>query len=222
APALEWSWDGETELSLVYEDVTERLRPHDVSGLTRVRDYAQSRWTAEFETQMFTKVGFSLELESGQTINLAPLPGLEPELADSVSAQFELLWRPLDRLRHDFTYLYTKLDDPNGGGRIFTDQIVRSRWNYQFTKELSLRFIAQLEETDPGPLTSLKRDENLNIDLLVRYVINPWSALYAGYNTNSSNFALVDTEMGTELVRTHHLYRDGEQVFLKFSYLLQP
>lgn len=222
APSLEWSWDGETELSLTYEDVTERLRPRDVSGLMRVRDYAQSRWTAEFETQMFTTVGFSLELELGQTINLAPLPGHEPELADSVSAQFELLWRPLDRLRHDFTYLYTKLDDPNGGGRVFTDQIVRSRWNYQFTKELSLRFITQLEETDPGSLTSLKRDENLNFDLLVRYVINPWSALYAGYNTNSSNFALVDTEMGTELVRTHELYRDGEQVFLKFSYLLQP
>ena len=222
APALEWSWDAETELSLVYEDLWERLRPDDVPGLTRVRDYAQSRWSAAFETQMFTKVGFSLELEAGETINLDPAAGFQPELADSVSAQFELLWRPLDRLRHDFTYLYTKLDDPDGGGRIFTDQIVRSRWNYQFTKELSLRFIMQFEETDPGPLTSLKRDENLNFDLLARYVINPWSALYAGYNTNSSNFALVDTEMGTEMVRTRGLHRDGEQVFLKFSYLLQP
>ena len=222
APALQWSWDGETELSLTYEDVTERLRPHDVPGLTRVRDYAQNLWTAEFETQMFTTVGFSVELGLGQTINLAPLSGHEPELADTVNAQFELLWRPLDRLRHDFTYLYTQLDDPGGAGRIFIDHIVRSRWNYQFTKELSLRFIAQHEETDPGPFTSLKRDENLNFDLLVRYVINPWSALYAGYNTNSSNFALVDTEMGTEMVRTHHLDRDGEQVFLKFSYLLQP
>ena len=222
APSLQWSWDGETELSLTYEDVTERLRPHDVPGLARVRDYAQNRWAAEFETQMFATVGFSVELELGQTINLAPLPGHEPELADALSAQFELLWRPLDRLRHDFTYLYTQLDDPGGAGRIFIDHIVRSRWNYQFTKELSLRFIAQHEETDPGPFTSLKRDENMNFDLLVRYVINPWSALYAGFNTNSSNFALIDTEMGTEMVRTHDLDRDGEQIFLKFSYLLQP
>ena len=222
APSLQWSWGGETELSLTYEDVTERLRPHDVPGLARIRDYAQNGWSAEFATQMFTTVGFSLVLEAGETINLDPAAGHQPEVADSVSAQFELLWRPLDRLRHDFTYLYTKLDDPNGDGRIFTDRIVRSRWNYQFTKELSLRFIAQIEETDPGPLTSLKRDENLNFDLLMRYVINPWSALYAGYNTNSSNFALVDTEMGTEMVRTHDLHRDGQQVFLKFSYLLQP
>ena len=221
-PALEWSWDGQTELSLTYEDVQERLRPRDVPGLLSTRDYSQSRWTAEFETEMFSTVGFSLELGAGQTINLAPAPGYQPEVADSVSAQIELLWRPLERLRHDFTYLYTKLDDPNGGGRVFTDQIVRSRWNYQFTRELSLRFITQFEETDPGPLTSLKRDQNLNFDMLVRYVINPWSALYAGYNTNSSNFALVDTEIGTELVRTHNMHRDGEQVFLKFSYLLQP
>lgn len=221
-PALEWTWNGETELSLTYEDVDERLRPQDFPGLMRERDYEQKTWSAEFETQMFTTVGFSLELEMGETINLDPLPGTDPELAESSSAGFELLWRPLDRLRHDFTYLYTKLDDPNGAGNIFTDHIVRSRWNYQFTRELSLRFIAQHEATDPGPLTSLKRDENLNFDLLVRYVINPWSALYAGFNTNSSNFALVDTETGTEMVRTHHLQRDGKQLFLKFSYLLQP
>lgn len=221
-PALEWTWNGETELSLTYEDVDERLRPQDFPGLLRERDYEQKTWSAEFETQMFATVGFSLELEMGETINLDPLPGTDPELAESSSAGFELLWRPLDRLRHDFTYLYTKLDDPNGAGNIFTDHIIRSRWNYQFTRELSLRFIAQHEATDPGPLTSLKRDENMNFDLLVRYVINPWSALYAGFNTNSSNFALVDTETGTEMVRTHHLQRDGKQLFLKFSYLLQP
>ena len=221
-PSLNWTWNGETELSLTYEDVQERLRPQDFPGLLRERDYAQQAWTAEFETQMFTTVGFGLQLGAGERINLAPLPGYEPELAESFNASFELLWRPLDRLRHDFTYLYTKLDDPNGTGRIFTDHIVRSRWNYQFTRELSLRFIAQHEATDPGQLTSLKRDENLNFDLLVRYVINPWSALYAGFNTNSSNFALVDTELGTEMVRTHDLHRDGKQIFLKFSYLLQP
>ncbi len=222
APQLRMSWNGQTEFTLAYENIQERLRPRDVPGLLVNRDYSQSGWSAEFETQMFTTVGFSLELEAGDAINLDPAAGYRPELADAVSAQFELLWRPLDRLRHDFTYLYTKLDDPNGGGRIFTDRIVRSRWNYQFTRELSLRFITQLEDTDPGPLTSLKRDENLNFDLLVRYVINPWSALYAGYNTNSSNFALVDTETGPEMVRTRDLYRDGEQIFLKFSYLLRP
>jgi hypothetical protein len=65
-------------------------------------------------------------------------------------------------------------------------------------------------------------DENLNFDILARYVINPWSALYVGYNTNSSNYQLVDSGQGTEMVRTDDLARDGSQLFVKFSYLLQP
>ena len=147
---------------------------------------------------------------------------MQPELADVKSAKLELLWRPLDRLRVDTTYLYTQLEDRDGSGEIFSDEIFRTRWNYQFTKELSLRFIAQLEETDAGVLTSLEDEKNLNFDVLVRYVINPWSALYVGFNSNSSNFDLIDTEDGTELVRTDDLRRDGEQFFVKFSYLLQP
>ena len=62
----------------------------------------------------------------------------------------------------------------------------------------------------------------MNFDVLFRYVINPWSALYFGYNSNSSNFQLIDTENGKEVIRTTDLDRDGEQLFLKFSYLLQP
>jgi hypothetical protein len=125
-------------------------------------------------------------------------------------------------LRVDTNYLLTEVDDRGGAGRIFDNQIVRTRWNYQFTKEWSLRFIAQHEKTRASPLTSLVDDENLNFDVLGRYVINPWSALYIGYNTNSSNYQLVDSGQGTEIVATDDLARDGEQLFVKFSYLLQP
>jgi hypothetical protein len=127
-------------------------------------------------------------------------------------------------LRVDNTFLHTELDARNGAGSIFSNEIFRSRWNYQFTKEWSLRFIIQQEDLKPGApsLTSLQRDKNRNYDLLVRYVINPWSSLYVGYNSNASNFELVDTINGTELISTNGLRKDGEQFFVKFSYLLQP
>ena len=219
---FEVSWDGETKLTLDYQDLKERLRPQDVSGLALNKDFERQLWSADFETQIFSSVGFSLGLEGGGAINLAPAVGMEPELGDQFSSEFTLLWRPIDRLRLDLTYFHTELEDQRGAGKIFTDKILRTRWNYQFSKELSLRLIAQHEMTEPGALTSLKNEENLNFDILVRYVINPWSALYLGYNTNSSNFELVDTEMGTELLRTNALQHDGEQFFVKFSYLLQP
>jgi len=221
-PDINWTWNGDTELSVTFDSERERLRPQDFPGLISNRDYNPETWSVGVESQAYAKLGFSVELEAGTAINLVPEFGMQPELADTQSAELELLWRPLDRLRVDTTYLYTQLDDRGGSGKIFSDEILRSRWNYQFTKELSLRFIAQLEETDAGVMTSLEDEKNLNFDLLVRYVLNPWSALYVGYNSNSSNFDLIDTEDGTELIRTDDFRRDGEQFFVKFSYLLQP
>jgi hypothetical protein len=129
----------------------------------------------------------------------------------------------MDRLRVDTSLLSTELEDRGGRGTIFTDRILRTRWNYQFTKEMSLRVIVQHEDTKPTALSRLARDENLNLDVLFRYVLNPWSALYVGFNNNESNLQLVDDEDGgTSLVRTEELARDGRQLFVKFSYLLQP
>ena len=218
-----WRWNGATEFRLAYQDAQERLRPKDFPGLVANRDYAYDRFSIVFETEAFSQLGFNLRLEIGETINLVPLAGVEPELADVTSGQFGLFWRPVDRLRLDTTYLFRELTDAHGGtGNIFENKIARLKLNYQFTKELSVRFIAQHENTDPGVMTRLDLDENMNWDLLARYVLNPWSALYVGYNSNSSNFDLVDTEFGTELVTTTHLRRDGKQYFVKFSYLFQP
>lgn len=117
------------------------------------------------------------------------------------------------------TYLHAELD--SSAGAVFSNEIMRSTWNYQFTRELSLRFIAQYEDLDAGPATRLIDDKTMNFDLLLRYVINPWSAFYVGYNSNSSNFDIVETENGRELITTSDLRQDGEQVFVKFSYLFQ-
>ena len=67
----------------------------------------------------------------------------------------------------------------------------------------------------------LEDDENLNFDMLLRYVINPWSAFYIGYNSNQSNFDIVEMEGERELVVANNLRQDGDQFFVKFSYLFQ-
>lgn len=223
SPALELSWSGDSGVSVGYNKIRERLRPKDFTALTRNRDYHRDTWNASIQTNSLSRFGFGFRVESGTSINLVPPVGSEPELADTFSAQFEMLWRPMDRLRVDTTWLQTSLDTRNGAGRIFDNRILRTRWNYQFTKEWSLRVIAQQEETDPvAAFTRLQNEKTRNLDVLLRYVINPWSALYVGFNTNSSNFQLIDTEQGTTLIRTDELDRDGEQLFVKFSYLLQP
>jgi len=86
---------------------------------------------------MFAKVSFSAEFESGTTINLKPISGTEPTLANTASTEIEVAWKPSNNFRIDTTYLLTELTDRNGAGDIFSDRIVRTRWNYQFTKEFS-------------------------------------------------------------------------------------
>jgi hypothetical protein len=222
SPQLQISWAGDSFFSVGTNKIRERLRPRDFAGLLTTRDYSQQRWFANFSTDTFAKVGFEFNYDEGSAINLVPPIGVEPELADRESLSAAVRWRPIDRVRIDTTYISTSLDDRAGRGPIFDDEIFRTRVNLQFTKEMSLRVIVQHEDTKPTALSRLTRDENLNLDVLFRYVFNTWSALYVGFNKNESNLQQVDTPQGSQLVRSEDLARDGQQLFVKFSYLLQP
>ncbi|MDF1765165.1 MAG: DUF5916 domain-containing protein [Gammaproteobacteria bacterium] len=218
-PSIEFNYDT-TSFGVNYTEYDEVLRPQDFSGLASNRAYNYEDWQVSLENNTLNSLEFEASYRSGTSLNLVPPRGSLPNIVDSARVSVDALWRPIDRLRVLNTYLNTALETP-AGTKVFTNRIARSNWNYQFTKEWSLRFIAQYDETDAGPATRLVDDENLNFDLLLRYVINPWSALFIGYNTNQSNFDIVDMEGERELVIANDLRKDGEQVFVKFSYLFQ-
>ncbi|MEX0901768.1 MAG: DUF5916 domain-containing protein [Pseudohongiellaceae bacterium] len=218
-PSLNLRFDT-SRFSAGYTEFSEILRPQDFSGLPTTRVYDYDNWNVSYRNDFFSSLGFNVSYQAGTALNLVPPIGELPNVADSNSMDIGLTWRPIDRLRINNTLLRTELESRGGAGNIFSNEIIRSNWNYQFTRELSLRFIAQYEEVDAGA-TRLQDDENMNYDLLMRYVINPWSALYLGYNSNSSNFDIVETENGRELITTNELKKDGDQFFVKFSYLFQ-
>jgi len=204
-----------------YTDYSETLRPKDFAGILSNRVYKYDDVQFSYTNSTLNTLTFSADFRTGTTLNLVPPSGALPNIADTTRFSFDMLWRPIDRLRISNTYFHTELENEAGGADIFTNEIFRSNWNYQFTKEWSLRFIAQYDKTDAGPASRLIDDENLNFDLLLRYVINPWSAFYFGYNTNQSNFDIVEMEDQREVVVSNDLRRDGDQIFVKFSYLFQ-
>ena len=222
-PRLGFNWASDTELDFRYNYNRVRLTPNDFAQLPQDREFTEKNWEVEFESAYFAAVSFEIEYGQGQTINFDPAGFNLPEEADFESAGLELSVRPISPLRIDSTYFWLKLSDQHGGGDIFTNAIWRTRANWQFTKELSLRMIAQWEDTDPNPLLSdLERTRNFNADLLLRYILNPWTALYVGYNDNQSNFQLIEENGQNRVVPTDgSLNNDGRQVFLKFSYLFQ-
>ena len=94
--------------------------------------------------------------------------------------------------------------------------------SWQPTPRLSLRTIVQYNSltTDPA-LTSLERSKNLNVDLLATYLVNPWTAVYVGYNNNRSRRRLMTIDDRTELIPTDRIGPDSWQFFVKASYLIR-
>jgi hypothetical protein len=138
-------------------------------------------------------------------------------------AQAGLNVRPAKGLSIANTYLLSRLRDKVTDANIFNAHIIRSKWNYQFNRELSLRFIGQYNATLSNPLyTTLQNTKNFNADFLVTYMVHPGTAVYVGYNSNLQNLdpSLANTPDG--LLRTRDRFlNDGRQVFVKISYLFR-
>lgn len=217
SPSVTWNFPT-SRITVGAQEFTEVLRPQDFAGLPRAESYDYGNFSASYRNSVLSSLTVDLSYRQGDALNLVPRAGFLPYVADTNRTDISVLFRPIERLRIDNSYVRTELD----GGKVFSNDIFRSSWNYQFTREMSLRFIAQYENTDAGQFTRLQDDKNMNFDILLRYVLNPWSALYFGYNTNQSNFEIIETEGVREVVNTDDFKRDGSQFFVKFSYMFQP
>jgi hypothetical protein len=166
----------------------------------------------------------------GTAINYSPGPDLTPFLADETSATFGLTWLPSPRFRFSETYLYERLGmrDQSGaaslasGAGIFNNHILRSKLNYQFTREISVRAILDYNAVLPNSsLVALERTKRLAADFLLTYLINPGTALFLGYSDVHENLALTAT-VPPGLGRTGSPGTStGRQFFVKLSHLFR-
>ena len=104
-----------------------------------------------------------------------------------------------------------------------TNHILRSKWNYQFTRELSARVILQYSAVLSNPLiSSLSPTKDFNADFLITYLLHPGTAIYVGYNSDLQNLdhRLLPTPTGLLTTRDDFI-NDGRQLFVKASYLLR-
>ena len=222
AGAMSWEFTGQTYLGLFHDGARERLRPQDFEGLPENRDFSHNRKGFFLRTSYLPEVNFEGEYSLGTRINFVPPDGQEPMIANLNRGKFGLILRPRTRLRIDNSYILERLTHRAGGANIFNNHIVRSKWNWQFNRELSLRAILQYNTVLANPeLTSLETSKNFNADFLLTYLVNPWTALYVGYNGNVQNIELLETPAGSEIIRSPHFINDAKQFFIKFSYLLR-
>jgi len=222
----------------------ERLRPKDYDSLLVNQDYAHNTRGFFFDFGYFKMLSAGGEIGWGQSTNydtalprlvgtqnvcidgvISPDPTLcSPRIGRSNYAQIFTTLRPIKGLTIDTSYLLSRLLDKENGHSAFNNNIIRSKWNYQFTREFSLRFIGQYSSVLANPLnTSLQSTKNFNADILFTYFVHPGTAVYVGYNSNLQN---LDPRLGLDpngdINRTRDRFiNDGRQFFVKISYLFR-
>lgn len=125
------------------------------------------------------------------------------------------------------SYLFELPQYPGAGRGIFNDHIARSKWNWQFTPQLSARVILQyngLLAGTPGvgsPNTYLPTQKEFNADFLVTYLVHPGTAIYVGYNSDLQNLNVeqeTPTLPGGVFATAKGYINDSRQFFVKVSY----
>jgi hypothetical protein len=151
--------------------------------------------------------------------------------------------RPSARFRIDETGIYYRLGTRYGstpagfspGQSIFNNYLLRTKVNYQFSKELSFRVIVDYDATlantqllnlqtnlggyAGGPIPPSKQ---FPTDILLTYLLHPGTAIYVGYNTGLSNLAL-DQTVATPSVfyQPNPTNRNSQLLFVKVNYLFR-
>ena len=210
------------------------------------QDYHEHTSGASIQTGYFKKVTLLASYYWGEGVNFVapppapletPTPLNHPFLASQDTAQASLTFRPVkplkientylfDRLRaSNSTYLFEQAQFPGAGRGIFNDHILRSKWNWQFTPQLSVRLILQynaLLAGTPGvgsPYTYLPTSKQFNADFLITYLVHPGTAIYVGYNSDLQNLN-VQPGVGVFSAPKNYL-NDSRQFFVKASYLFR-
>ena len=239
---VSWQFRGQSRLSVFYNFDRERLRPDDFDVLAGNIDFQRNRKGFSFGSSYFSKVSVRGRYSWGTRINFRPpdcdplnppLPGDPscdvPVLADLTSGNLNVTVRPITPLRIDNDYILSRLTSREVDAGIFTNNIARSRWNWQFNRELSLRVIFEYQSLLANPRTvDLETRKNFNADFLLTYLLNPGTVLFIGYNTNLQNIHLtpgIDDETGEDIIevarRRNRYINDARGFFVKFSYLFR-
>jgi hypothetical protein len=202
---------GETKLEVEHTRVFERFadlpfRPRSTQLALRT---AWLKWLA-----------LDASYEWGTAVNHDPADDVAPFLTRATQAEVQLAIRPIPALRWDLALVHGRLT--HQGEQIARELEARFRLNYQFSRFLSLRAIADYEAEDADPLffDADPREREWRFDGLLTYLVRPGTALHIGFSDEYENVELVGTPPSLELSRSPTT-SIGRQLFVKMSYLLR-
>jgi hypothetical protein len=184
--------------------------------------------TYTFSSEWFKWLAAQGSYAHGSGVNYYPAAGYQPFPGDWQNGYLDLTLRPTPRLLLEEKYLYSHLRTRPGWQftptptAIYNNHIVRSKVNYQFSRELSIRAIVDYNGVLPNAsLVALDRTKRLSYDLLLTYLLHPGTALYAGYTDIYENLRFDPSRPPYLQLAGFPNMNTGRQAFVKLSYLFR-
>ena len=134
----------------------------------------------------------------------------DPIMGRETSAFFWIDIKPLDRLLIENNYNYVKSNNLDTDERLYEGYILRSRWNFQISKELTFRLIGQYNDFS----------ESYDLDPLLTYRLNPFSIFYIGSTFDYTEYNTYNDNNQSDITGTSARLA-SRQFFMKLQYLFQ-
>ena len=227
------NWDVAPEISVSLSRLT-MLTLTDDEGyeLYQGQGMRERLTTATAMTSWFKWLDLNATWSMGRQPNYYPAEGLAPFLARANNASADVILHPHPHLKLEEIYYYTRLATldgtaqaaaaPTANGVIFTNHLIRSKFNYQFTRDYAFNAILDYNALLPNnALVSSAYAKQADATLLFAYLPHPGTAFYLGYANTFQNEDY-DANASPQMTLTNQPGTlTDRQIFVKFSYLLR-
>ncbi|HEV2148368.1 MAG TPA: DUF5916 domain-containing protein [Longimicrobiaceae bacterium] len=187
-PSVSLTLPRQTNVGINARFADETFRGVELTGIRRYGMFLVSNFSDPL------RVGF----EVGRGESVARMLAV-PEVGAGMNARAWATIKPISRVVIEPSLTYEELNRL-GGEEIFSGYIARTRFNFQYNRELQFRMVAQYNDFS----------ERLDLEPLLAYQLNPFSIFYVGSTYGSRQFD------GHGLVGTQRQY------FAKIQYLFRP
>jgi hypothetical protein len=195
-PGLSVQMKRQTNVSMRYIFERERFQEVDFDGLRR------------FNLNVFSNFSEPVQLGFDLSVGRSIARFLDtPEVGKSFDFSAFGTLRPTQRLVVQPRFVYSELMDRETGEAFFSGYIARTRVGYQFTRRFFMRTVVQYNDFS----------EQLEVDPLVTYKINAFTAFHVGSTHDFDRF----DRPGQPDDPSRFFRQSSRQFFFKFQYLFR-
>ena len=157
-------------------------------------DFIRRKLSLTLDSQPTSFLSMSFVLSGGDQIAYIASP---PFLGNGLNSTVSVTLKPVSRLSLEQTYLRSRLDS-KAGGRVFDENVYRSKVSFRWSREISSRLIYQYATLGGRGFA----------DALVSYLLVPGTAVHVGYDLSFAR-------------SSPSFRRSSETFFTKLSYLFR-